>query len=215
MNWKLQSIVAASVVSALVFATSAIADDGRLDLGFRADIGLGSGKPANDIIGYSLFGHYRLNDRWNVGFGVSYSPEFDFERTPEILGLATPEVFDAKGTSTELSGWVERVYRRPSGRSEWFWSAGLGFNSVDMKDVSGPLTGAGTFDITTDAGSEFLAMVGAGYRYWFGSGWGLEAAAHYDHHFADWKVADRISGRTGTVSDYSVRTLNMGFLKRF
>ena len=81
--------------------------------------------------------HYKLNERWNLGFAVDHSPEFDFERTPDLPRFATPEVVDAKGTSTTPSGWVERVYRRPEGRYEWFWSAGLAFNSVHMKDISG------------------------------------------------------------------------------
>ena len=134
---------------------------------------------------------------------------------PTCCGFATPEVVDAKGTSTTLSGWIERVYRRPEGRYEWFWSAGLGFNSVDMKDISGPLTGGDTYDITTDAGSEFLAMFGGGVRRWFGDSWGLELAAHIDQHFADWKVTDRVSGATGTIGDYTVNTINLGLLRKF
>ena len=196
-------------------AAPGLAEDGRFDLGFRTDIGLGTGHPSNDIPGYSLFGHYGLNERWNIGFGLDHSPAFDFERTPGVLGLETPEVIDAKGASTTFSGWLERVYARPEGRIEWFWNVGLGFSSVDMKDVAGPVVGGGAFDTATDAGSEFLAMVGVGVRFWFGDSWGFEFAIHHDRHFADWKLTDRVSGRTGTVSDYEVNTINVGFLKRF
>jgi len=207
--------ISALALAVLALAAPSAAEESKLDIGLRFDIGLGNGEPTNDIIGYSLFGHYRVNERWNLGFAADYSPEFDFERTPDLLRLTTPEVIDAKGTSITISGWIERVYRRPGGRYEWFWSAGLGFNSVDVEDISGPLEDGGTFDIRTDAGSEFQAMLGVGARRWFGESWGLEAAVHIDQHFADWKVTDRVSGATGTISDYTVNTINLGFLKKF
>lgn len=211
---KRHALISSLALALLIFSTPSLAAEGKFDLGVRFDLGLGSGKPSNDIIGYSLFGHYRLNDHWNIGFAIDHSPEFDFERTPDVLGLATPEVVDAKGTSTTLSGWIERVYRR-TGRFEWFWNAGLGFNSVDMKDISGTLVGGDPFSITTDAGSEFQAMFGVGARRWFGDNWGIEFALHRDQHFADWRLTDRASGTTGTISDYSVNTINLGFLKKF
>ena len=214
MSKKRYSWIPTVVLSILALATPSLAADGKFDLGFRTDLGLGSGKPSNDIIGFSLFGHYRLNDLWGVGFAIDHSPEFDFERTPEALGLATSQADDAKGTSTTLSGWLERLYRRPEGQFEWFWNAGIGFNSVDMKDLSGTLVSGDAYDITTDAGGEFQMMFGVGARRWFGSGWGLELALHHDLHSADWKLTDRVSGATGTISDYSVNTINLGFLKK-
>lgn len=215
MTYKSRFWIPALVAAALAVPMPSTAADGKFDFGFRTDLGLGSGVPTNDIVGYSLYGHYKLNDRWNVGFGFDHSPEFDFEGTPAILELTTPEVSDAKGTSITVSGWIERVYQRPEGHFEWFWNAGLGLNSVDMKDVAGPLAGGGTYDIKTDTGSEFQAMVGVGARRWFGDSWGLELAIHRDQHFADWKLTDRVSAATGTINDYSINTINFGFLKKF
>lgn len=215
MNRPLLQATLALTIAFLALAPPAPAGDGPFDLGLRADIGTGDGEPTNDVIGYSLFGHYRLNERWSVGFAVDHSPEFDFERTPDLLGIATPEVFDAKGTSTTLSAWIERVYRRPGGRLEWFWNVGAGVNSVDIDRLSGPRVGGGSFDIETDAGSELQAMFGGGVRRWFGASRGLEAGVHLDRHFADWQLTDRVSGATATIDDYSITTLNLGLLKRF
>lgn len=215
MNSKSRFWIPALMAAALAVPMPSMAEESNFALGFRTDLGLGSGTPTNDIIGYSLYGLYELNDRWNLGFGIDHSPEFDFEGTPALLGLATPQVDDAKGTSTTLSGWIERVYRKPQGRYEWFWSAGLGFNTVDMKDLSGGLVGGGNYDIATDAGSEIQAMLGVGARRWFSDSWGLELAVHRDQHFADWKLTDRVSGATGAIGDYTVNTINLGFLKKF
>ncbi len=200
---------------AAALAAPTIAEEKKFDLGLRGNIGLGNGVPTNDIIGYGLFGHYRFNERWSIGFAVDYSPEFDFERTPDTLGFVTEMAVDAKGTSTGFSTWIERVYGRSGGKNEWFWNAGLGLNSVDMKDISGPLVGGGDFNITTDAGSELMVMAGGGYRRWFGPGWGLEGALSLGRHSADWKVMDRVSGATRTIDDYSVNTIRLGILKRF
>lgn len=206
---------AAAAIASLALAAPLTAQDGKLDLGLRTDLGVGNGEPTNDIIGYGLFGHYRLTERWTLGFAVDHSPEFDFERTPAALGLTTSEVFDAKGTSTTVAAWAERVHRFGQGRAEGFWNAGLGVNSVSMDDLTRPLANGGTFDIKTDAGTELLAIVGVGDRRWLGRSWGLEAGGTYDRHFADWTLTDRVSGATDKVADYSVSTLNVGLSRRF
>ena len=199
----------------LALAAPGAAEEGKFALGLRTDLGLGSGKPSNDIPGYGLYGLYELNDRWNIGFAVDSSPKFDFERTPDVLGLVTPEVVDAIGDSTTLSGCVEGVLRKHGGRLEWFWKAGVGLNMVNMKDVAGALVDGGTYDIRTDTGSEFQIIIGGGVRRWIGSNWGVEFALQRDQHLADWKLADRVSGRTGMIGDYEVNSINIGFLRRF
>ena len=120
MTYKSRFWIPALVAATLAVPMPSMAEEGKFDLGVRFDIGLGSGEPANDIIGYGLFGHYKLNERWNVGFAVDYSPEFDFERTPDVLGLATPEVFDAKGTSTTCRAGSSASTRVPKAASSGF-----------------------------------------------------------------------------------------------
>ena len=209
------SLILTIVIAALALTPPAVAGNGKFDLGLRGNIVGGSGKPTNDILGVGLFGHYRLNGRWRVGFSLDHSPEFDVERAPDLVGLRSPDVIDAIGTSTAFSGWIERVHPRAGGKWEFFWGAGLGINTVDVDPLAGPLAGGGIFDITTDAGTEFLAKLTAGARRWFAGSWGLEAALRGDQHFADWTMIDRVSGATGTISDYFVKGIGLGFLKKF
>jgi hypothetical protein len=208
----------APVLATLVFSSPSLAGDGNFDLGLRANIVGGSGEPTNDVLGFGLFGHYRFNDRWRIGFALDHSPEFDVERTGTLVGLvqdpAESEI-DSIGTSTEIKGWIERVYTRPGSRWEWFWLAGLGLNDVDVDPLQGSLEGGGQFDIATDASTEAILTLGVGGRRWFRGDWGLEAVLSGDQHFADWKYLDRVSGATGTTDDYFLRGVRIGILKRF
>ncbi|MGH9381127.1 MAG: hypothetical protein ACRD2Z_11010 [Thermoanaerobaculia bacterium] len=217
--YKVAIPVAALLGAGLNLAAGGVAvaaeGDPRIDLGVRANIVGGTGKPSNDILGAGLVGHYRLSSRWAVGLSIDHSAEFDVERAPDLVGLTSPEVIDAVGTSTALTGSLERAFGRPAGRWEWFVSAGVGINSVDVDDVSGPLIDGGTFDISTDAGTELLALAGVGGRRWLGNKWGVEAQVRAERRFADWQMVDRVSGATGTIDDYSVRGILLTVLRRF
>lgn len=199
-------------------AGPALAADGPFDLGGRANIVGGSGKPANDILGLGLFGHYRFNDRWSAGFALDHSPEFDVERTAALVGLRQdPGVsdIDSTATSIEVRAWVERLYGGLGDRWQLFWSVGAGVAVVDVDDVAGPLADGGRFDVATDASTELVLALSAGVRRWLGATWGLEAALRGDEHFASWKYRDRNSGATGTSGDYFVRGVSFGVLRRF
>jgi len=191
--------------------------EGPFDLGVGLDVVGANGEPANDILAFGVLGHWRWTERWRVGFAIDHSPEFDVERPYELLGLVGDPLvgeIDASATHTTASGWLERVYPR-GGRIEWFWNVGAGVASVDVDDVEGPLIGFGAYDIATDAGTEILAGVGGGLRVALGTSWRLEAALRLDEHFADWELRDRISGRTASVDDYTVRGVTLGLLRRF
>jgi hypothetical protein len=198
-------------------APAVFAQSGKFDLGLRANIVTAGGVPANDIIGFGLFGHYRLSDRWLVSFGLDQS-EYDFERPARVFKLdQDPRVPDIDTTTeaTTISAGIEREYSRPEGRTRWFWGAGVGFAAVDVADIQGPLAGGGRFDITTDPGSEFLALLAAGARWRFGSHLVGEFALRVDHHFADWAVVERVSGRRESVDDYTGLGGHFGLLWRF
>lgn len=193
------------------------AQSDRFDLGVRGAILVADGEPANDIPGFGLFGHYRLSDRWQLGFGVD-AAEYDFEQPARILGLTqSPNVepIDVLAESTTVSAWVERLFGQPGGRTEWFLGAGLGFASIDVPDASGPLAGGGRFDIETEADTEIVAHLLAGLRRRLGQRWALEFALRADQHFADWTLTDRVSGRTGTVDDYLTYGGHLGVSFRF
>ncbi|MDH3447590.1 MAG: hypothetical protein OER87_05790 [Gammaproteobacteria bacterium] len=77
----------------------------------RLNIVGSSGKPTNDVLGYGVAPHRKLNDEWYLGFGLDYSPSCDFERTPRIVGIAQDpgvKTIDAKGTMTMITLVAER-----------------------------------------------------------------------------------------------------------
>jgi hypothetical protein len=199
--------------------TPALAEDERLwDAGLRLNIIGGSGKPTNDVLGFGVVGRYRLSERWTVGVGVDVSEEFDIERTAGLVGLVQdPEapVIDSKGSSAAVSAWVERRYGADERRLQWFWTAGVGINAVDVEDQAGPLAGGGTFDVSIDAGTELVASASLGLRVRLGQRFLFEPALRLDQHFADWNVTDRVSGATASIDDYLLRGVHLAFAYRF
>lgn len=173
------------------------------ELGLQSGVWLGSGVPANDrMIPFALFARFPVSGDYWARFALQYSSG-DFETPHEILDIAqdpNEADIDADMSAISILGWIERVYRT-SDRSEWFWQAGPGVSFVDANDVDGPVDGGGTFDITTDAGTEILGSLGGGYRHHLGS-WILEGNVRWDYHIADWEVEDRNTSTTGTVDDY-------------
>ena len=193
-------------------------DDRRWDTGIRLNIIGGSGKPTNDVLGYGVLGRYRLDDRWTLGLGVDISDEFDIERTPELVGLEQdPDapVIDSTGSSEGLNAWIERRYGGDDRRLQWFWTAGVGVNSVDVEDQAGPLAGGGSFDIAIDAGTEWVASASAGLRVRVGERFLFEPALRLDQHFADWDITDRVSGATASIDDYLLKGVHLAFAYRF
>jgi hypothetical protein len=170
----------------------------------RADVNVSTGKPSNDIPGFSLIGRFRVDPNWLIGVGVGHSPLFDVERPYEFIDLTSPEEVDAEGTSTMLSAWGERRYGEQDGGAYWYWTLGVGFNSVDVDDVQGETNDGDPWDITIDAGTETVLMGSIGRRHFLGERWLLGYGARLAHHFADWQVRDEVSGNESTIDDYTV-----------
>ena len=209
---NLVTVIALFLGSACLFA-----QDPRWDAGVRANIVTASGEPANDILSTGLYVHYYLSNDWALGFAYDRA-DYDFERPWLVLGFEQDpdvEVIDTTTESTVISAWGERLYGSAPHVHTWFLGAGLGHASPDVADVQGPLANGGTFDITTDAGTEILAMVSAGVRRHFGNHISVELALRLDHHFAEWDVLDRVSGRTAQTGDYTAYGLHVGFGTRF
>jgi hypothetical protein len=155
-----------------------LAQDDPWEIGARFNAVTAGGEPANDILGFAV-------DR----------ADYDFERPWKVLGLQQDpavEVIDAPAGATTLSVWTEREHARAGGRLRWFWSAGLGFGS-----------GGGTFDITTDPGSETVLSGAGGLRLPFAKRWVFDFQLRADGHLADWKVKDRNSAATGSIGGYT------------
>lgn len=196
------------VVAAVLFVAPCVAhaqSEETFQIGARGIVVTAGGEPANDIPSIGGFGRFRLNEAWLLGFSVDQA-EYDFEVPTRVLGLAQPpepaEVIDATVSSTMLSAWIEREHGQASSRTVFFWGVGGGIALPEVDDATGPLAGGGVFDITTEASTEILASAFGGLR-WRPGRFFLEIAGRVDHHFSEWDVEDRVSGRTGTTEDYT------------
>lgn len=195
----------AVILLALSPSTDAFAQESKIDIGLRANVLLGDGVPANDILGAGVIGRYRLNNGWFVGAGID-GYKYDFERPASILGIAQDpnvDVIDAKADSTVLFGSFGRLYNETDRGFDWFWSLGLGFASPSVEDVSGPTDTGGTFDLTFDVGNEIHLMGTLGTSYNFSSRWSTSFAARVEHHFMDVLVTDRVTGATAKIDSQS------------
>lgn len=197
--------VATTIVALLLAGTGAsFAQADRFDIGLRGGIMVADGEPANDIPGFGLFGHYRLNDRWALGFAVDQA-EYDFEQPAKLVGIQQdPDLaaIDVLAESTTFSVWGERTFRAADSRNSWFVSAGLGAASIDVPVAAGPRSDGGAFEIHTEVSTELVASLGAGWRRDLGQRGLLEFGLRADQHFADWKLTDSNSAAKGSVSDY-------------
>lgn len=202
----------------LTLPITAASDDSQWSAGIRANVLGGDGEPSNDTLGVGLFGRYQVNGKWLVGFGLDIATGFDVEEPDKFVGLiqeAGADVIDADADAYTVMAWIERQYRRDQSKWSWFWTAGAGVSSVSVETATGPLEGGGMFDISIDAGTEFVLSVSGGFRRQLGKTWELELALRLDEHLADWKVVDRVSGATGSIDDYLIRGVTIGILKSF
>ncbi len=187
------------------------------DVGLRYVLAAASGKPANDIPGYGLYGHFPWRDRWLVGWAVDRFT-YDFEEPARIAGITQQqniEPIDVLAESTTVSMWAERILGSTTSRTQWFAGGGLGLSFIDVPDATGPRQGGGTFNIRTDAKEELIVTALAGVRRHLGSNWAVEFALRVDQHFAKWESIDQISGARGSIGDYNAVGVQLGFSRRF
>lgn len=91
----------------------------------------------------------------------------------------------------------------------------MGIGLVDVDDASDAVEGGGRYDITTDAGTEFIPALAGGLRLLLGERWEAEIAGRYSYHVADWDVRDRLAGRVASVGDYTTLGFYVGLGFRF
>ena len=183
-------------------------DDSRAEVGPRLLLVTAGGVPTNDMSGYGIQAVFRWRPKWRLGVALD-SMGGDFEVPADLVQITTPEVLDSSIESLVVSAWAERAYGR------WFWTAGLGYASPDVEDLAGPTSTGGTFDLTTDAGSEIVLSATGGIRWSMGRRLTAEIALRVDHHLAEWTVHDRVSGRTGSIDDYTAYGAHVGLGWRF
>ncbi len=191
---------------ALIFSVyTAYSEEARYEVGFRGNVLLGDGVPANDILGLGVIGRYTLRDGWFAGAALDFY-NYDFERPSLVVGIPQDpavKTIDADGSNTVLSGFVGRQYGDTSRGFDWFWTAGLGIGFPDVDDIGGPTAAGGTFDLTFDAKTEIHLMAALGTSYHFNPAWSVSLAARFEHHFMDITITDRVTGATGTVDSQS------------
>ena len=196
---------------------TALADDSPWSLGLRAGMSTADGEPSNDAYTMGLALRYRLGEGRHAGIALERM-QFDFERPWRIVGVeqdkaVESEDIDATASANALSAFYERYYDG----TRWtpYWSAALAVASPEADAATGPAVGGGTFDVRTDAGTEIVPGVRAGYRLNFGPGWAADFSLSINYHFADWKVEDRQSGNTGKVDNYTHYGAQLGMVYRF
>ena len=201
-------VVVLSVVTPVVNANPFV------DMGMRGTVELAKGVPANDMLGFGIYGHYALEQDWLLGFGLDFLA-YDFENPAEILGITTADVkiIDAATTATNLTLWLERRYTEAG--SAWYWQAGLGVGMLDVKNATGSVQGGGAYVAATEPNTEILVIGGLGYRKQLGAHWTFDSAAGLAYHMADWKVRDLNSVAVGTIDNYTAYTLRFGVDYRF
>ena len=213
----MKRVIAIAVVFAFVSLEAAANDEpGSFELGVRGSILLSDGEPSNDTVGGGLFGRYVLDNGWIVGAALERK-EFDFERPARLLGItqdSSLEAIDALAEVTDISVWLERRDAWNE-RWAWFWQAGGGVGSSDVTTVSGPVQGGGTFRIVTDSSTDPFLLGGLGLRYEPGEHWSIELAGQVQYRFADFKLNDEISGRSGSIGGYSAYGIYLGFAYEF
>ncbi len=188
-----------------LLVSPARSDETRNEIGLRANVLLGDGVPANDILGLGVIGRYSLKDGWFVGAGLDVYV-YDFERPWRIVGIEqdpSVDTIDASADSIVISGSFGRLYNETDHGFDWYWTLGVGLASPNVDDVAGPTDSGGTFDLTFDVGNEIHLMAAIGSSYNFSKSWSASFAARVEYHFMDVLITDRISGNTAKIDSQS------------
>ncbi len=212
-------LLALSLACACLCIPDSAAAESPWSIGLRGGISAAGGVPSNDSINMAFAMSYRLDGGGRVGVAVE-SMDFDFEMPHRIVGIRQdralePEDIDSAAGSTLVAVFYERQLGESGARWTPYWSVALGFASPDTPTVTGPVQGGGTFEVHTDAGTEYIPGARAGYRWNFAPSWSADFSLSVNHHLADWKVEDRQSGATDRVDDYTHYGAQLGVVYRF
>ena len=193
-------------------------DNYKYQFGVRGGMTLADGEPANDLITYGIYGRYNLNDLWNIGLSVDFLTG-DFEEPNALLGISSIELKnDAAMSNVVVTLWGEREFNFSSEkfqRLKPYAALGLGIGIPSVDDIKGSVNPVGSYNITTDPGTEFVPAFALGLRYILGKNWETELTALYSYHVADWEVKDTISGKISSLDSYSTYGFYLGLGYRF
>jgi hypothetical protein len=206
-----------ALLGSVILIAVAQPQDARWHLGTRATILTADAPPANDMTGIGLLVRRSWRPGWYWGAALDLYG-FDYEEPYKVIGIEpdpTVVPLDGDNDSTVLSAWIEREYGHSSSAWRWFWTAGIGYASIEADAVAGPTATGGTFDIRTEAEDEIHFLASGGLRYSFGGRWWLESALHAQHHMLDYDLTDVVSGTQGNLSGQTPVGISIGFGARF
>jgi hypothetical protein len=219
MHTLVRLAAAAAPIAMLAMAAGNVCAQGGagFEVSAGAGISISDGTPANDIEDTALKLRWRLDDQWSLQLGLQRLV-FDAERPAALLGLRQDpsiDAIDAKAKATVISFGLRRDHGWAGSNWNWFWSLDLGTASPKVPTVSGPLDGGGTFSVSTRAKREWIVSAGTGLRWQFDKRWSVETALHADHHQANWRLADSVSGRSAKIGAYQAVGLSAAISARF
>ncbi len=189
--------------------------DGNYEVSGHLNIVGASGKPSNDILGFGVVVHRKLSDDWYLGFSFENATDFDVERPNEEIDIKSVSETDALATMNMFTLVAERRYALDSQNWTGFWSLGGGIADIDIDNATGDARGGGRFDIEIEADTEYVLLGGVGALQKLGEHWSARYEATLEQHFADWKIKDKVSGKTGSYGDYTVYGLRLGLNYQF
>jgi hypothetical protein len=180
-------------------------------VGARLNIATSFGEPANDIIGGSMYGSYRISHPWWITV-EAYHGAFDFENPGDaVLGTSGTPTADAKIALTTLMAVGEWHPLEPGGRWDLYVGAGLGLGFTSDGETP-KKTG---IDIEIDGGFGFVAQVRGGVAFRMFSRVYLTLDGYFGYAFIPLEVRDRVSGDSGTDRSWDIMGGSVGFEVRF
>lgn len=189
--------------------------DGQYEVSGHLNIVGASGKPSNDILGLGVIVHRKLSDEWYLGVSLENATDFDVERPNEELNIDSVSETDALATMNMVTVVAERRFPLDSQNWTGFWNLGGGIADINIDNADGEVAGGGRFDIEIEADTEYVLLGGVGALQQLSEHWSARYEFALEQHFADWKITDRVSGRTGSFDDYLVYGLRLGLSYRF
>jgi hypothetical protein len=207
-------------VTLLVFLcalSTGYGQESQWELGLRSNTISGDGLPTSDTLGFGVISRFYLNDGWFAGAAID-TAEYDFEHTSAFLGGAqdpSAKAIDAAVTNTIFSAFMGRQYGDMSKGFDWFWTAGLGVGFPDVEDVGGPVDGGGSFDITTNSGTEIHLITSLGTSYHFSSEWSATFTARVEQHFLDHRLTNRVTDTTTTIDSQTPIGVSISLNRQF
>lgn len=180
-------------------------------VGFGVDVWTGFGSVFNDVVGASLRGGYRLNDRWSVAARL-FRTDFDFEDPADnVFGRSGTPVVDASIDMIMFSATARWHFLEPKSPLDIYVGAGLGLafpgdgEAVNLPQVD--------IEVEGNSGPEVHVVVGGACRLFEQLHATLELRLMQS--FTEYDVRDRLTGESDSEKGWAGYGLALGLEWRF